>query len=84
MKRKPHIASYFTTFAENKSDILSYPERYAEHTVLEISVAALRTKDEETTDGGVGKHSSGAEIPDQWVAQKVNLTVILDPEILDT
>ena len=53
-------------------------------TAFKVAEATLRTKDEETTDGGVGKHSSGAEIPDQWVAQQVNLTVILDPEILDT
>lgn len=53
-----------------------------ELTVLEVSVAAFRPEDEKTADSDIEYDSCCAEPPDHRITQKVDLTVISDPEIL--
>lgn len=52
-------------------------------TVIEITVATLGTKHEESSYGRVRKHCSGAKPPDDRVTQEVDLAVVLYPEVLE-
>lgn len=51
-------------------------------TVVEVFIASLSAKDEDSTDDEVRNNCSSAGPPDEGVADEVDLTMILDPEIL--
>jgi hypothetical protein len=51
-------------------------------TVVEVLVSTLSTKDEESTDDEVCNNRCGPGPPDKGIAYEVNLTMILDPEVL--
>lgn len=48
-------------------------------TVVQVLVAALVAKDEETSNADVGEDGERREQPDEGVADEVDLSVILDP-----
>ena len=52
-------------------------------TVLEIAVATLSTQDQDAAHRRVREHCSRAEVPDQRVAEEVDLAVVLHPEVLN-
>jgi hypothetical protein len=51
-------------------------------TILKISVAPLRAKNEEAPHGNVAGYCSGTQKPDQGVPEKIDLAMIFYPEIL--
>ena len=51
-------------------------------TVIEISVPAFCSKDEKATDGHVCNGGECTRPPDERITEKINLFVVLDPEIL--
>lgn len=63
------------------SDILKPTQQHV-LTVVEVTVAALGTEDEESADSRVCEDSSSAEVPDHWVTEQIDLAVILDPKVL--
>lgn len=52
-------------------------------TILKVSESALRTQNEEPSTGNICKNGGRAKVPNQWVADEVDLTVIFDPEVLE-
>lgn len=53
-------------------------------TVLEVAESTLRTEDQKPADGYVAEYRSGTEPPNHRIAQKVDLAIVFDPEILYT
>jgi hypothetical protein len=51
-------------------------------TILKISVASLRAKNEEAPHGNIAGYCSRTQKPDQGVPEKINLAMIFYPEIL--
>jgi len=51
-------------------------------TILKISVASLRAKNQEAPHGNVTGYCSRAQKPDQGVSEKIDLAIIFYPEIL--
>jgi len=51
-------------------------------TVVKIPMPTLCSKNEKATDGHVGNSSECARPPDEWVTDKVNLFMVLGPEVL--
>jgi hypothetical protein len=49
-------------------------------TIVKVLVASLGPQDEEDAYAGVGEDGEGAEVPDEWVTDQVDLSVVLDPE----
>jgi hypothetical protein len=47
--------------------------------VSKVLVTSLGTEDEESANDAVGEDGQGREVPDEGVADEVDLTVILDP-----
>mgnify|MGYP001596979426 FL=1 len=44
-----------------------------------VLVSTLSAKDEESSDGDVGHDGERREVPDERVADQVDLAVVLDP-----
>jgi hypothetical protein len=83
MKRKPHNMSYLTTLAKGeKYELLHVMHVKGMLTILKISVATLRAKNEEAPHGNVAGYRGRTQKPDQGVSEKIDLAMIFHPEIL--
>jgi hypothetical protein len=51
-------------------------------TIVEITESSLLAQDQETPNPGVDRNSESAQVPDERIADQVNLPVVLDPEVL--
>jgi hypothetical protein len=51
-------------------------------TILKVTISTLLAQEEEPTDGGVTKDSKGTKIPNENVANKIDLPMIFHPEVL--
>lgn len=85
MKRNPQRVSYLTTLArwvghkiKRRCSWIGWHIR----TVIEVSEAPLRTKNEQPANGGIGYDGKSAQIPHHGVTNKVYLAVVFHPEIL--
>ena len=51
-------------------------------TIIEISITAFCPEDEKAADGHVCDCGKCARPPNEWIADKIDLFVIFDPEVL--
>jgi len=57
-------------------------EKDKERTVFKVPEASLGPEDQKTTGTGIQNYSQGTKIPDEWVANEVNLVMIFNPKVL--
>lgn len=82
MNRKPHIPSYLVTRAGYKFQLQINLINIVRLTTLKVTEASLLAKNEDTAGPSICKDRKSAKIPDEGITQKINLLVLLDPEIL--
>ena len=56
--------------------------RRVKRTIVEVLVASLSTQDKEASGSKVQHNRQGAQVPDRWIADQVDLTAVFDPEVL--
>lgn len=78
------MESYFTILATLTVNEGRNINKQGELTVVEISVTPLGAKNEKTANGDIGGHRKRAQIPNKWIANEVDLTMIFHPEVLHT
>jgi hypothetical protein len=51
--------------------------------VVEVFIPSLLTKDHQDTGSSIQNNGNSTRPPDEWISNKVDLSVIMNPEVLE-